>query len=163
MALSPEGQMPLVVRHPWSCRWGSCSVGNSATKVLSHFPHMFNKDPRSPWSPSEDTSLIITILAQQFWHPLSTPWICLKQFSTCESWPLVWGNHMTLLQGPHIRYLAYQIFTLQFTTVSKLQLWGSNKILLWLEITTTRGTILKSHRATKVENLWPRESWEEIL
>ena len=43
-----------------------------------------------------------------------------------------WGEHqITFSQGLHIRYLAYQILTLGFITV-KLQLWNSNKIVLWL-------------------------------
>ena len=32
------------------------------------------------------------------------------------------GNQMTLSQGSHIRYPAYQIFTLGFITVAKSQL-----------------------------------------
>lgn len=55
---------------------------------------------------------------------------CLDQgFST-------WG-----LQGSRISYSAYQTFTLWFITAAKLQLWGNNEMILWLEVTTTRGIV----------------------
>lgn len=41
-------------------------------------------------------------------------------------------NQTTLSQGLHTRLPVYQIFTLQFLIVEKLQLWSSNTILLWL-------------------------------
>lgn len=41
-------------------------------------------------------------------------------------------NQTTLSQGPHTRLPVYQIFTLQFLIVEKLQLWSSNTTLLWL-------------------------------
>lgn len=58
----------------------------------------------------------------------------LKQwFSSCRSW---------LLQGCHASdNPAYQVFTLQFTTVVKIQSWS--KILFWSGVTTTQGTVLK--------------------
>lgn len=48
--------------------------------------------------------------------------------------------------------VAYQIFTLQFIPVAKLQLWSSNKIILWLGVTTTCGTVLKGCSTRKVES-----------
>jgi hypothetical protein len=43
----------------------------------------------------------------------------------------------------HIRYLHY-------ISVAKLQ-WNSNERMLWLEVTTTWGTVLKGHSIRKVE------------
>ena len=41
----------------------------------------------------------------------------------------------------YIRYLIYQILTLQFITAAKLQLWSSNEIISWLVVTTTWGRL----------------------
>ena len=56
----------------------------------------------------------------------------------------------------HISYPEYQIFTLQLITVAKLQLWRGNETILWLRVTTTWGTVLKSCSNRKVENHWFR-------
>jgi hypothetical protein len=49
--------------------------------------------------------------------------------------------------------VIYKIFTLQFTTVARLQLWSSNENKFRVGgVTTTWGTVLKSHSITKVEN-----------
>ena len=65
----------------------------------------------------------------------------------CPHWPVVlsrWvttplGIGGTVSQGSHIRYPAYQIFTLQSITVAKLQLGSSNKNNFMVEVTTTWG------------------------
>lgn len=48
--------------------------------------------------------------------------------------------------------VAYQIFTLPFIIVAKLQLWSRNEIILWLGVNTTRRTLLKGSSVRKVEN-----------
>lgn len=48
--------------------------------------------------------------------------------------------------------VAYQMFTLPFIIMAKLQLWSSNEIILWLGVNITRGTLLKGSRIRKVEN-----------
>jgi hypothetical protein len=54
--------------------------------------------------------------------------------------------------GSHKGYSAYQVFTLWFTTVAKLQLQSSNEIILWGGgVTTTWGTVLKGHSIRKAE------------
>ena len=77
-------------------------------------------------------------------------WECFGDYnpelSTCGSWPL-WGYISDIL---HIRCPAYQIFTLWLITIAKLQLW-SNRIILYLGVTTTCGTILEGHSIRKLE------------
>lgn len=63
-------------------------------------------------------------MQKQLWSPPNTQSAPLSQwFSTYELWHL-WGTHL--------RYREYELFTLRFITVTKLQLWSSNKIILWL-------------------------------
>jgi hypothetical protein len=57
----------------------------------------------------------------------------------CELRPL-WGCRSDI---------PFQTFALQFITVEKLQLWSSEEIILWLEVTTK----MKSLSSRKVENL----------
>ena len=52
--------------------------------------------------------------------------------------------------GSHSWYSTYQIFTLKFITVTKLQLWSSSEIILWLWVSTTWGTALKCRSRRKV-------------
>lgn len=56
------------------------------------------------------------------------------------------------LEGSHIRYPAYQIFALQSMAIAKSRYEMLMKAILWLEVTRTRGAILKGHRIRKVEN-----------
>ena len=66
-----------------------------------------------------------------------------------------WGEgQSTLSQGSHIRHPAYQIFTLWFISVAKLQLWSSNEVILWLGVTTAWGTVLNGWNIGKAENQW---------
>jgi hypothetical protein len=66
--------------------------------------------------------------------------------------------------------VTYQIFCISYTymiikTVAKLQLWSSNKIILWLGVTTTRRTVLKGHSIRKVENhcyRWWYITWSQF-
>ena len=68
-----------------------------------------------------------------------------KQFSTY--WSLI-----TPL-GLHIRYHAYQIYIyIMIHNSSKITVMKQQQKVLWLEVTTTRGTILQSHNIRKVEN-----------
>lgn len=53
-------------------------------------------------------------------------------------------------RGHHPRKVIF----LQFIPVAKLQIWNSNKIILWLEVTKTWGTVLKSYSIRKVEHHW---------
>lgn len=53
-----------------------------------------------------------------------------------------------------LRYPANQISTLRFITVVKLWVQIRTKIMLWLEVTTKYGTVLKGHRIRTVENRW---------
>jgi hypothetical protein len=61
-------------------------------------------------------------------------------------------GQITLSQRSHIRYPAYQIFTLQFIRVENYSYEITMKIILWLGITTTRGTVLKGHSIRQVKN-----------
>jgi hypothetical protein len=60
----------------------------------------------------------------------------------------------TVSQGLHIRYPAYQIFTLRFIAVEKYSYRVAMKIILWLEGSPRREelTVLKTHCIRKVEN-----------
>jgi len=93
-------------------------------------------------------------LSAQEWLSTMTGWDLsdwLKQhfshLSTCGLQPLC---------GSHIRYPAFQIFTLQFITVVKLQLWSSNEIIFWLKVTRTWRTVLKGPSIRKVGNHWSK-------
>ena len=44
------------------------------------------------------------------------------------------------------------MFTLQFMIVAKLLLWSSNKLILWFDVTTRQGVILKAHSIREIEN-----------
>ena len=57
-----------------------------------------------------------------------------------------------------LRLSAYQIYTLWHITVAKLQAWKSHRILLWLEVTTTWGTLSKGCSVRKVESRCQRET-----
>lgn len=57
-----------------------------------------------------------------------------------------------------IRYLAYQVFTLGFLTVVKLQLWNINENNCMAGVTTTGGSVLKGHSIRQVENCYSRAS-----
>ena len=64
------------------------------------------------------------------------------------------GVRTTLSQGSHTCYPADQTFTLQFITVAQLQLRISNKIILWLGITMTKGHSIRkaeNHYSTKTQ------------
>ena len=70
----------------------------------------------------------------------------------------------TLTRGHISDNPACQIFTLWFITLAKLQLWSSNKIILWLGVTTLWGTVLKGCSNRKVENHCSRLSnWQLTL
>ena len=47
--------------------------------------------------------------------------------------------------------------------VSTLELQSSNKIILWVGFTITRGTVLKGHSIKKIENHWARASFGNLL
>ena len=64
---------------------------------------------------------------------------------------------MTLSQGLHIRYSVYQIFTLWFITVAKLQLWSSNENAFMVGGHYKRGTVLKGVVIGKVESHWSKQ------
>lgn len=53
---------------------------------------------------------------------------------------------------------------LRVTRVAKLQIWSGNKSILWLEVTTVWGAILKGWSFRKVENHWfkPSSSWTSV-
>ena len=54
----------------------------------------------------------------------------ISLFKNSGSQPVVFDTfegQMTVLQGSHIRYPVYQIFTLWFIIVARFQLWSSNK------------------------------------
>lgn len=67
-----------------------------------------------------------------------------QQFITCRSWSL-WGRG------------SYQIFLTNYNS-SRLQLWNSNEIILWLTVTTTRESVSKAHSVRKAENHSIRDS-----
>jgi hypothetical protein len=48
--------------------------------------------------------------------------------------------------------VTYQILTLWFITVAKLQSWNRNGIIFWLRVTTVWGTILEGCSIRKVES-----------
>ena len=52
--------------------------------------------------------------------------------------------------------VTYQIFTLKFIIVAKLELWSSNEMILWLGVSTTWGTELKGCNIGKGGNCWLR-------
>lgn len=54
------------------------------------------------------------------------------------------------------------MLTLLFVTITKLQLWNTNKIL-WLGVTTTWGTVLKGCSIRKVENRWFRRKTITVI
>lgn len=62
------------------------------------------------------------------------------------------GSSQPVGWDPHPPGVTYQIFTLRFIGVAKLQLWSSNEIISWLGVTTTWGTVLKRCGIRKVEN-----------
>ena len=67
--------------------------------------------------------------------------LCFSRTVVLKLWVMTpWGSHIRLW----------------FITVSKLQLWRSNEIMLWLGVSITRGTVLKGHSIRKVENHWSR-------
>ena len=68
--------------------------------------------------------------------------------STCGTRPL-WRSDDVFTRAP------YQIFTLQFITAAKLQLWSNNENNFVVGVTT----ILKSHSVRKVESHCPRQRW----
>lgn len=55
------------------------------------------------------------------------------------------------------RGITYQISTLQFITVDKLQLQSSNRNNFMVGATTTWGAVLKDHSIRKAENHWARK------
>jgi hypothetical protein len=70
-------------------------------------------------------SPIFTLVLAEFLLPRNYKLFVLDQwFSACGLWPC---------QGVECSIgVAYQIFTLQFIAVAKLQLCSSNEIILWL-------------------------------
>lgn len=54
--------------------------------------------------------------------------------------------------GSSTRYPANQILALQFLTVAKSQAWSTNKVILWLGLPTTWGTVFKGGNIRKTEN-----------
>lgn len=89
-------------------------------------------------------------MKKQLWSPANIQSGPLSQcFSTYELWHL-WGTH--------IRYPAYQLFTLRFITVAKLQLWSSNKITMVEG--TTWGTLFEAEHLTEPKVLnWLETAW----
>lgn len=67
---------------------------------------------------------------------------------TCGLWPL--GGSSNAFTG-----VAYQLVTVWFVTVAKLQLWGSRTVILWPGLTTW-GTVLKHGSFRKVESHCPQ-------
>ena len=53
-------------------------------------------------------------------------------------------------------WVVDQIFPLWFLTVARLQLGNSNRIILWLAVRTTWGTVWKGCSIRKFENHWSR-------
>jgi hypothetical protein len=91
-------------------------------------------------------------------HTNSWIWfVCSKAILYCVSNDTVQNMFSVLspylcaLWGLNIRYLPYQICTLQLITVAKLQLWCMSEIILWLEVTTWR-TVLKDHSIQRDES-----------
>lgn len=71
-------------------------------------------------------------------------------FLNCRSQPL--RGQVTLSIVFYTRCHTYQIFTLQFMTIAKLQWWSSNKIMLCLGVSTPWETVLKGGSLRKAEN-----------
>jgi hypothetical protein len=74
----------------------------------------------------------------------------MQQFLTCGSWPL-WGSNDPF-KFCHLRPLENTNICIILIMVAKLQLWSSNERILWFGVTTTLGTVFKSHNIRKVEN-----------
>ena len=92
-------------------------------------------------------------------------WLGMSIHFLTWSWCLVtvsWSRvvvlklRATIPLGSQSRYPAYQIFTLWFITVAKLQLWSSNEIIIWWGVTIAWGTGLKCHSIRKIESYWSR-------
>lgn len=87
------------------------------------------------------TTLQLDLLLYRKWSEASciqTFKALSQQFSVCGSWPLWCPMPDT--------YITIQIIT-------KLQLYNSDKVILWLGVTTARRNVLKGCRIKKVENL----------
>lgn len=90
---------------------------------------------------SLNTTLQLDLLLYRKWSETSciqTFKALSKQFSVCGSWPLWCPMPDT--------YITIQ-------TIKKLQLYNSDKVILWLGVTTARRNVLKGCRIKKVENL----------
>lgn len=77
--------------------------------------------------------------------------LCFSFLAIDQCFSTIWGSN-NLFTGIIYDNWKAEMVILWFITLAKLQLWGSNKIILWSGVTTTWRTALKGHSIRKVEN-----------
>ena len=115
------------------------------------FPWGYSK-PLSPPSHLPGRSLNLGVIGTSNYYWCLPSFLCSTCWSIevlCVNCPLL--QWFSTLKGLHIRYPLYQLFTLQFITKSKLQLWSSNEMVG--DHNSMRNCI-KRPRIKKVENYW---------